>query len=262
MVVDSHAEGPPEGPPVPTVVPSTVYAPSEPLRGRATAGPAWPPVTQRTEVQAALSERAAAYTRVRDEAPSALLFVTEPVTWTQGRSVVYATRSTRPVLEGVYRIRSALVQLMALVVLATALVTLAVGLSVARPLERIARAMRRIGAGSLDEEIPVVGAGEIRDVAAAPSRSRRQCRGHSEPTRRRPHRRAGGRPGPVPEALRPHLFERFFTTEAAERGTGLGLAIVRSVAEAHGGRAYLDPCWTEGARFVIELPTVRSDARG
>ncbi|GAB4200577.1 MAG: hypothetical protein OHK0013_11820 [Sandaracinaceae bacterium] len=165
--------------------------------------------------------------------------------------------------EGVYRIRSALVQLMALVVLATALVTLAVGLSVARPLERIARAMRRIGAGSLDEEIPVVGAGEIRDVAAAPSRSRRQCRGHSEPTRRRPHRRAGGRPGPgVPEALRPHLFERFFTTEAAERGTGLGLAIVRSVAEAHGGRAYLDPCWTEGARFVIELPTVRSDARG
>lgn len=58
----------------------------------------------------------------------------------------------------------------------------------------------------------------------------------------------------VPEALRGRLFERFFTTEGKDRGTGLGLAIVRSVAEAHGGRAYLDERFTKGARFVMELP--------
>jgi len=35
-------------------------------------------------------------------------------------------------------------------------------------------------------------------------------------------------------------------------GSGLGLAIVKATAERHGGRAY-----AEGARFTIELPTVR-----
>lgn len=35
----------------------------------------------------------------------------------------------------------------------------------------------------------------------------------------------------------PHVFDRFFTTDAERHGTGLGLAIVKSVLEAHGGRA-------------------------
>ena len=58
----------------------------------------------------------------------------------------------------------------------------------------------------------------------------------------------------VPEAVRGRLFERFFTTEEKDRGTGLGLAIVRSVAEAHGGKAYLDKEFATGARFVMEFP--------
>jgi two-component system, OmpR family, sensor histidine kinase CreC len=44
-------------------------------------------------------------------------------------------------------------------------------------------------------------------------------------------------PGEVPLSVREHLFERFVTRRP--QGTGLGLAIVASVADAHGGMAYL-----------------------
>lgn len=61
----------------------------------------------------------------------------------------------------------------------------------------------------------------------------------------------------VPPETRPRLFERFFTTDV-EHGTGLGLSIVKSVAEAHGGRAYYAAPTSDsasGASFVIELPS-------
>ena len=60
----------------------------------------------------------------------------------------------------------------------------------------------------------------------------------------------------VPEANRPKLFERFFTTDEDRRGTGLGLAIVRAVAEAHGGEARFEAPKDGGARFILELPLV------
>jgi two-component system sensor histidine kinase ChvG len=399
VVVDSHAGGPPEGPepPAPTVLPSSVYELPGPLaRPRDAPRPLWPDVPRRAEVVAALAGRPASYTRVRDEAPSVILFVTEPVAH-DGETVgaVYVTRSTQPVLEELYRIRRGLVKLVTLALLATLLVTLALSLSITRPLGKLARATRRLGAGSgtgaLELEVPVVGTGEIREVASALSvlwrtlRARMRyitefsadvahelkspltsIRGAAELLREDPdaspevrerflrnieldaerldrlvsrllelsridassepfvevdldaviarvvertgsdeqpvrvegragavHGRAldlerallnlvenglrhgpegspvwircasrGGRltiavedrgPG-VPEAVRGRLFERFFTTEAADRGTGLGLAIVRSVARAHGGEARLDATHSPGARFVLELP--------
>lgn len=60
----------------------------------------------------------------------------------------------------------------------------------------------------------------------------------------------------VPVAIRPRLFERFFTTDEDRRGTGLGLAIVRAVAEAHGGDARFEAPPEGGARFILELPLV------
>jgi len=59
----------------------------------------------------------------------------------------------------------------------------------------------------------------------------------------------------VPEAYRERIFERFFRLPGeTERGAGLGLAIAREIAEAHGGRLWLDPEAGPGATFRVELP--------
>lgn len=61
-------------------------------------------------------------------------------------------------------------------------------------------------------------------------------------------------PGIPAEAL-PHLFERFFRTEAARSrrsdGAGLGLAIVRWIVEAHGGR--VDVASEPGVRTELRI---------
>ena len=61
----------------------------------------------------------------------------------------------------------------------------------------------------------------------------------------------------VPEAFRPHLFERFSRGPAAERkaeGTGLGLWIVRNFARANGGEAWYEPRTPDGSCFCLRLP--------
>jgi len=55
---------------------------------------------------------------------------------------------------------------------------------------------------------------------------------------------------PVAPEERALIFQRFYTTRSREGGTGLGLALVRAVAEAHGGKAFVE----SGARFVLSLP--------
>lgn len=45
----------------------------------------------------------------------------------------------------------------------------------------------------------------------------------------------------IPDAIRPRIFEFFFTTKAEEHGTGLGLAICREIAETHGASLELLP---------------------
>ena len=66
----------------------------------------------------------------------------------------------------------------------------------------------------------------------------------------------------VPPELAPTLFERF-VRGAGDRGGsfGLGLAIVQAVAEGHGGSVILDsPPGAKGARFVVTLPAMRTEA--
>jgi signal transduction histidine kinase/CheY-like chemotaxis protein len=60
--------------------------------------------------------------------------------------------------------------------------------------------------------------------------------------------------GGVPDEVRERVFEPFFTTKPMGKGTGLGLAISRQLIEGWGGRLWLDPASTHGARFVMELP--------
>jgi signal transduction histidine kinase len=57
----------------------------------------------------------------------------------------------------------------------------------------------------------------------------------------------------VPAGRREKIWERFYTTHAADGGTGLGLAIVDSVARAHGGRVALETS-AGGSEFSIWIP--------
>lgn len=59
----------------------------------------------------------------------------------------------------------------------------------------------------------------------------------------------------IPEADRPHVFDRFYRAPDARGlpGSGLGLAIVRQVAESHGGRVSAEAAEGGGARLRMSL---------
>lgn len=62
----------------------------------------------------------------------------------------------------------------------------------------------------------------------------------------------------IPAEYRERIFDRFFRTPGeTSRGAGLGLAIAREIAEAHGGRLWLDPERGPGATFRVELQQAR-----
>jgi two-component system, OmpR family, sensor kinase len=52
------------------------------------------------------------------------------------------------------------------------------------------------------------------------------------------------------------VFDRFFQADPSRtgQGTGLGLSIVAAIAEAHGGRSWVDSTLGQGSTFYIELP--------
>jgi heavy metal sensor kinase len=65
----------------------------------------------------------------------------------------------------------------------------------------------------------------------------------------------------IPESALPHLFDRFFRTDASRtryggrgQGLGLGLAITRAVVQAHGGDVRAANLPGSGAQFTIRLP--------
>jgi len=60
----------------------------------------------------------------------------------------------------------------------------------------------------------------------------------------------------LPEGVRIHLFESFFTTKP--QGLGLGLAIVHSIVERHHGRILAENNEEGGAAFRVVLPRTRA----
>ncbi len=59
----------------------------------------------------------------------------------------------------------------------------------------------------------------------------------------------------IPDSMREKIFDPYITSKAS--GLGLGLAIVRRIAIEHLGRVRCEEA--EGARFVLELPTVAGE---
>lgn len=58
----------------------------------------------------------------------------------------------------------------------------------------------------------------------------------------------------IPESKAKVIFNRFTKLNDYVQGSGLGLNICQTIAEKLGGRVYLDTAYTQGARFVFEVP--------
>jgi len=63
----------------------------------------------------------------------------------------------------------------------------------------------------------------------------------------------------VPTEKAEFIFERFTKLNSFKQGNGLGLSITRNIANAIGGTVFLDTSYTNGARFVLEIPIEMAD---
>jgi two-component system sensor histidine kinase ChvG len=171
VTIDSHKNGPPEGP-----------EPRPPLFGRGTLSsgaarlraqireeePKETAIAERAEVLTAFKGSRATSTRVAAHPPAVFLFLAEPVRHAGAvYGAVYVTRSTTPVLIELHRIRRGLIVVLALALGISALLTLALAWTISRPLERLSSAARRIAQGDRQVELPAGGGGEISELSAA-----------------------------------------------------------------------------------------------
>ncbi len=58
----------------------------------------------------------------------------------------------------------------------------------------------------------------------------------------------------IAEAMRPHVFDPFYTTRTSAGGTGLGLSVSHGIVREHGGQLRLDSEAGKQTTFIVELP--------
>ncbi len=164
VVADSHREGPPEGPELP---PPSFF-------GRGRAEPPHAPALQpelgdRPEVARAIAGRYGATARSYDRAGVLFLFASLPVFAPDGHvsGVVYVTRSTRPVLAAMHRLRRGLLALAAVSGVTAVSLSLLFGWTIARRLGRLRASAARIAAGDRTARLDTRGRDEIAALARA-----------------------------------------------------------------------------------------------
>ncbi|HKO48702.1 MAG TPA: HAMP domain-containing sensor histidine kinase [Polyangiaceae bacterium] len=173
LLVDSHRNGPPEGkePHAPLLTGGRAGELERAVSGVAAASSVPDPegpLAKRRELLDAFQGKRSTATRVARRPSAVFLFLAEPVRYQRTvRGAVYVTRSTTPVLQEMHRIRRGLTLVLALALALTAGMTLLLAWTISRPLERLAHAARRIAAGDSGLDVPVVGGGEIGELADA-----------------------------------------------------------------------------------------------
>jgi two-component system NtrC family sensor kinase len=64
----------------------------------------------------------------------------------------------------------------------------------------------------------------------------------------------------IPEAVRAHVFEPFYTTKSEGEGTGLGLSVSYGIVTAHGGQIEIADSSGAGTTFRLTLPAAETEA--
>ena len=62
----------------------------------------------------------------------------------------------------------------------------------------------------------------------------------------------------IPEERRPHVFETFREMGESHQLQGLGLSVCKTIVSLLGGKIWLDENYTEGSRFIFEIPKHKS----
>ncbi|MCK5799389.1 MAG: HAMP domain-containing protein [Deltaproteobacteria bacterium] len=167
VVSDSHAKGAPEGP---EAVPRLFGESWKPRRRHRANQPSTDPgpLDDRVEIRAARRGQLGTATRYHQRIKRVFLFLAMPV-MTQRRvvGVVYITRSTIPVLDAMYRLRSTLLIILAIALALTGLLSIFLATTISRPLTRLARAAKRLSAGERDVSLRLERRDEIGELSRA-----------------------------------------------------------------------------------------------
>jgi two-component system sensor histidine kinase ChvG len=168
VIADSHRKGAPEGPE--PAVPGWIGPGVPPPRRHPASQPSTDPgsLAGRVEIRAAREGRLGTATRIHRRIHRVYLFVAKPVMVKRRvEGIVYVTRSTVPALLSMHRLRRQLTFLLAVALGFTTLLSLFLAATIARPLQGLARAARRIAEGDRSASLRLARRDEIGDLARA-----------------------------------------------------------------------------------------------
>jgi len=160
VIADSHRKGAPEGP---EAVPSFLgsrYPQRRHARHEGATNPG--PIHHRTEIRDALKGQLGTATRYHQRIKRVFLFLALPIMIERRvHGAVYITRSTIPVLEAMYRLRTSLFYLLVIALGITVLMSVFLASTISRPLGRLSQVARRLARGERGPRIEMARHDEV-----------------------------------------------------------------------------------------------------